>query len=340
MKISKWFLLLIIIFVLISCSSPQPQTAEAILTPSVSISTETVPFLDFDHPRLHEIAGNNPLVIDEIIRNRPQDSQGVTYVGIIVETGDPIFKKKMLLFQINKSKSELLYESDAYYYLTFNIIAEDPLWLIDNSNFHYYKSIMGGISQFASNYLEVPFVASNGGNCYDCSGLRVIGILENGLVKDITPDTYFTPKTYIDINNNLQFKIIATRYYESDYGACARAASPFAFRLFAWKDSAYVDVSEDEKEFYDQKISELTTNLQTNYNKPLASCTVMPTLANIFFNYESSGRVDEGWEQINSLGDLSHWDIKSTPPEEIKTYHEVFDELEQRKNVDQTTPTS
>lgn len=338
MKTSKQLFLLMILCLLLGCSNQQPQELESTVIPLPN-STQAVPFLDFDHPRLHEIASGKPLVIDEIIRNRPQDSQGARYVGVVVETDDPIFKKKMLLFQINKSKSVLLYESEAYYYLTFNIIAEDPLWLIDNSNFHFYKSVMGGISQFASNYLEVPFVASNGGNCYDCSGVRIIGILENGSVKDITPDTGFTPKTYIDINNNFQFKIIATRYYESDYGACARAASPFAFRLFAWKDTVYVDVSEDEKEFYDQKISELITGLQTNYNKPLVSCTVMPILANIFFDYESSGRVDYGWEQIKSLGDLSHWDVKNTPTEEITIYHEVFDELEQRKNADQATPT-
>lgn len=340
MKTPKPLLLLFITSVLISCSTqqiqiPQPTT----IIPTTILTIPTTSFLDFEHPRLHEIAGNKPLVIDEITRSRPDSNQDITYAAVIVETGDPIFKKKMLLFQINKSKSVLIYESEAYYFMTFNMIADDPIWLIDNSNFNYYRSVMGGISQFASSYLEVPFVVSNGGNCYDCTEMKVIGIAKNGTAEDITPAHNFTPKAYIDISNNFKFEIIATRYYEWDYGAASHVGSPYAFRLYAWDGNAYVDVSKEEKDFFDKKTNELVDHIKNSYEKPFVADPIMPFLSEVFFNYESSRRVDFGWEQIKSLGDLSHWDVKNTPPEEIKIYHEVFDELEQRKNEDKVTPT-
>jgi hypothetical protein len=100
-----------------------------------------------------------------------------------------------------------------------------------------------------------------------------------------------------------------------------------------------VDVSENEKEFFDEKTAELMNTLQQTYGQPLDSDPVMPLLSQIFFNYESSGRAEDGWGQIKSVGDLGHWDIKNTPPEEIQSYHEVFDLLEQRKNEGSRTST-
>jgi hypothetical protein len=65
----------------------------------------------------------------------------------------------------------------------------------------------------------------------------------------------------------------------------------------------------------------------------------MPLLSQVFFNYESSGRVEYGWDQIQELGDLKHWDIQNTPQEEIQSYHSVFDQLEQRKSESLVIPT-
>lgn len=334
MKKSKWLFLLFVISLLMGCSSRQIQT----LQPTAIPPTQTIPFLDFDHPRLHEIADGKPLIIREIARTR-RYFDGTPYVAVIIDTGDPIFKVKMLVFGLEEANTTLVYESEPYVYMSFNITDEDPSWLINNGNYYYHQSWAGGIYSIDENYLIVPFHVGNGGNCYDCSGMRIIRITKDGIAKDITPVSEFNAKTYIDINGKFQFEIIATRYYEFDYGACDHVSSPFAFRLFKWQDSTYIDVSKDEKEFYDQKIAELTTSLQTDWNKPLHSCWVMPTLANIFFDYEQSGRIEYGWKQIQLLGDLSHWDIQNTPPEEIQTYHNVFKQLEQRKNQDLSTPT-
>lgn len=319
-----------------SCSNQQIQTPQ----PTVIPSTQLTPFLDFDHPRLHEIVGDKPLVIREIVRTGRHFDR-LPYVAIIIDTGDPVFQVKMLIFRLEESRSVLIYESVPYYYMSFNIFAVDPSWLIDNTPYYYFNSIMGGIGSFGSDYLEIPVEVSDGGNCYDCSQMKVIGITEDGVAKDITPESGFAPKAFIKPDKSLgtPFYIIATQYYEFDYGACDHVSSPFAFRLFKWQGTAYVDISESEKDFYDQKIAEHITKLQTFWNEPLHSCWVMPILANIFFNYESSGRVEYGWEQILELGDLNHWDIQNTPPEEIETYHDVFDQLEQRKNEDLATAT-
>lgn len=334
MKISKQLFLFFVIFLLMSCTTQQIETSQ----PKTNLPAQTSPLLDFDHPRLYEIAGNSPLIIREIARTR-RYFDGVPYVAVIIDTGDSVFKVKMLIFRLEKTNATLIYESEPYVYMSFDVVEEDPSWLMDNSNYYYYRSVMGGIYPIDENYLIVPFHVGNGGNCYDCSGMRVVGITKDGNAKDITPSDEFNAKTYIDLNGKFQFEIIATRYYEFDYGACDHVSSPFAFRLFQWQGTAYTDISENEKDFYDQKIAELTIKLQEFWGEPLHACWVMPTLANIFFDYESSGRVEYGWEQIQALGDLNHWDIQNTPPEEIQTYHDVFDQLEQRKNEDLTTAT-
>ena len=320
----------LLIFVLAACG-PAPTEQPAIPTATSAPTLSSYPFLDFDHPRLHEIAGDKSLIIREIVRTR-RHFDGTQYVAVIVDTGDPVLAEKMLIFRWEKSSAILIYELAPYYYVSFKIIAEDPGWLVDNFNYYFYSNVMGGIANFGSNYLEIPVNVSYGGNCYDCTQMKVIGITKDGIAKDVTPEFGFAVKTFLNLGKNLEvpFYIIATHYYEFDYGACDHVSSPFAFRLFAWNGKAYVDVSEDEKDFYDQKIAELTSNIQSYWGKPLHSCWVMPTLANIFFDYELSGRVEYGWKQIQELGDLSHWDIQNTPPEEIQSYHEVFDLLEQR----------
>ncbi len=334
MKNIKWLFLLFVTFLLIGCSNQWNQNSQPTVISPVTIPTQqTTPFLDFDNPRLHEIAGNKPLVIDEIVRTQNQDPE---YVAVIVKTSDPMLSREMLLFRITDNVSTLIYDLGPFVYMTFDVEREDhPDWLYNG----FFLKGFRGFSYFHQNYFELPVITSMGGNCYDCGTLKLIGINAYGEAIDITPATGFNPKGFVSINNQAIFRVVATRYYEGDYGACVHTASPFAFRLFAWKDTAYIDVSENEKEFYNQKITELVTGLQADYNKPLVSCNVMPTLANIFFDYESSGRVDYGWEQIKSLGDLSHWDVKNTAPEEIQSYHQVFDELEKRKNNDNATPT-
>lgn len=324
-KIKKLFLSFLV-FASIGCSTQQVEKVH----PTVIPTEEIIASFDFDHPRLYEIAGENPLVIREIARTA-RGIDGTPYVAVIVDTSDPIFRVKVLIFRLENQAVSLIYESDAYYYLSFNIASLDPDWLIENSNYYYYRSFSGGIYSIDENYLILPFEASNGGNCYDCAGMRVIGISENGLAKDITPVAPFTSKTFFDINGSFKFEIVATRYYESSYGAISRAGSPYAFRLYAWNGKEFIDVSENEKEFFDQKIADAVSQLQKTYGTPFKSHIVMPLLSQIFFNYESSGRTEYGWKQIQELGDLKHWDIQNTTPEDIQTYHDVFIQLEQRK---------
>ncbi len=339
MKNLKQQLLLLMTFLLIGCSSQQNSSSRPpAISPSTTPAEQTAPFLDFDNPRLHEIAGNKPLVIREIARSKYSD---IPYVAIIIDTGDLMDGKKLLLFRLERTGSVLIYESNPYFYISFSVLAEQPGWLMDNTNYYFYRNTVGGIGKFGSGNLELPFEVSNGGNCYDCSEMRVIDITEDGIAKDVTPDTNFTPKAFIDLSEqiNLPFYIIATRYYEWGYGAQGHPESPYAFRLYSWNGTAYTDVSKDHQDFYDKDIAGLVNNIKNSYGKPFVSDPIMPMVSEIFFDYESSGRIDYGWEQIKSLGDLSHWDIKNTPPEEIQSYHQVFDELEQRKNNDNATST-
>jgi hypothetical protein len=65
----------------------------------------------------------------------------------------------------------------------------------------------------------------------------------------------------------------------------------------------------------------------------------MPLLSEIFFDYESSGRVAAGWQQIQALGDLSHWDVTNTVLEGLNDYRDAFQALEKRKERDEATVT-
>jgi hypothetical protein len=325
MKILKQPFFSLIILMLVGCMGQQTQIVKTPEMTSTSTISTTVPFLDFDHPRLHEIAGNGPLIIDEIERTQEKENE---YVAVIVRTNDPIFKQELLVFYIADNVSTLIYDLGPFYFMSLAIEVEsDPVWLYNGWALRSYH----GILYHDKNSFLMPVLISNGGNCYDCASLRLINISGKDNVTDITPITKFNPKGFVDVGE-LDFRILATQYYESDYGACSRANSPFAFRLFKWQGATYVDVSEFEKDFYNQKIADLVIQLQKYWGKPLNACLVMPILANIFFNYESSGRIDYGWDQIQMLGDLGHWDIQNTSPDEIQTYHDVFGQLKQRKN--------
>lgn len=317
MKVFNWLFLLFNIL-LTSCSDQLITTNPTSIPP-----TQTTSFLDFDHPRLHEIAGNKPLVIDEVVRI---SSQGAAFVAVIVETGDPTLKHQMLMFRVKDNISTLIYDLGTYVNMTFNIEHENhPSWLLDEIP-----------------PIGIPVLVSNGGNCYDCGHIVLIGITQDGEAKDVTPITDFVPKGFVYLTGSEKagrIELVGTRYYEFDYGAKSHVSSPYAFRLYAWDGKVYLDVSESEKEFFDGKTAELINTIQQTYGKPLNSDRVMPLLSQILFNYESSGRVDYGWEQIKILGDLSHWDVENTQPEEIQIYLEVFDLLEQRKNKDKSTPT-
>lgn len=289
------------------------------------IPKENSGFLDFDHPRLHEIAGDNPLKIVELVRD---DYHDASYVAVIVDTGDPMEKKEMLLFRVEDNHSTLIYDLGPEYYLTLNLGNENhPDWLL--------KNLPGYLLHM------VPVRISNGGNCYGCSYMKVIDITEDGNAKDVTPDTDFVPKGFVYTtasDRTGRIDLVAVKYYEFDYGAKCHFVSPFAFRLFAWAGGRYEDVSEEETEFYDEKIMELENIIQKSYDEPFDS-RVMPVLAQVFFNHESSGRVEYGWEQIQELGDLGHWDIENSDPEDIQTYHEVFEQLKQRRDGSLITAT-
>lgn len=306
-------------FLSASCTSQQIQT----LQPTVIPPIQTTPFLDFDHPRLHEIAGNKSLVIEELIRI---SSQGAIFVAVIVDTDDPVLRHEMLLFRIKDNVSTLVYELAPSVHMTFNIENENhPSWLLDEIP-----------------PVGLPVRISQGGNCYDCGHIVLLSLTKDGKSEDITPVTDFVPKGFIWLTGSGKagrIELVATKYYEGRYGAEVHASAPYAFRLYAWNGSAYVDISKDEKEFYDEKTADVVKQLTKSYGEPLNAGLTMPLLSQIFFNYESSGQVEYGWEQIQIIGNLSHWDIQNTPPEEIQTYHDVFDQLEQRKNEDLATAT-
>lgn len=312
-------LILFVGLVLWGCAARQPQ----IITPSITpvLPTENILFLDFDHPRLHEIADDKPLVIVELARKNDQDS---SYVAVVVETGDPMERREMLLFRVTNGVSTLIYDLEPDYYVSLNIQNENhPEWLMKNTSV-----IQSG--------LQFPVMVSNGGNCYVCSQMIVIGVTEDGNAKDITPVTDFFPKGFVyttKTGRTGRIDLVAVQYYEFDYGAKCHICSPYAFRLYAWDGDNYVDVSEEEVEFYDEKIKELKAAIQNSYGEPFDSL-VMPLLSEMFFHYESSGRVAYGWEQIQKTGDLNHWDIQNTMADEIQTYHEVFDQLKQRRDAD------
>ncbi len=235
----------------------------------------------------------------------------------------------MLLFRVTNGVSTLIYDLEPYYYISLNIQNENqPAWLMKDTSI-----IQSG--------LQFPVMISNGGNCYTCSQMIVIGVTENGNAKDVTPVTDFVPKGFVyttKTGRTGRIDLVAVQYYEFDYGAKCHACSPYAFRLYAWNGNKYVDVSEEEVEFYDEKNKELEALIQNSHGEPFDSL-VLPLLSEVFFNYESSGRVEYGWEQIQKMGDLSHWDIQNAKADEIQMYHEVFDQLKQRRDAGLSTAT-
>lgn len=288
--------------------------------------------LEFSHPRLTELANGKPLVINEISHSMIDDKTIVVTI-VEIDTDEPPLDTKLLIFSKDENDTvELLYESEPYTFISLNRnVSADPMWMLQ-----YEFPFLSTNSPSRNSFMRYgttrafPFWVSYGGNCYDCINMRLIGITENGEITEITPKSDFVIKNIIDINQRGNFKVIATRYYEWGYGAESHAGSPFAFRLYDWNGTEYVDVSEDETEFYDEITDSLIQRLEQTYGGELKAYIVMPILSEIFFNYEMSGRAELGWQKIQELGDLSHWDIENTPSEELQTYDEVFTQLEER----------
>lgn len=328
--ISRKILILAVAFILLGCAAQPTKITTpyfiATLAPVASLTTSPS-FLDFDHPRLHEIAGGKPLIIDDIVRT---NRDNFAFVGVVVETGDPMENNEMLLFRVKDNVSTLIYDLGPYPYISFEIQTENhPDWLA-KENFLFIRS-----------GLTFPVHISNGGNCYMCSNLVLLEASESGMAKDTTPNSDFVTKGFVMTSmkgrSNL-VDIVAVQYYEFDYGAISHSNSPFAFRLYRWDNNQYVDVSKEETEFYDEKIKELVDIIQNTYGAPFKSW-ITPLLSEIFFHYESSGRVELGWQQIQKNGDLSHWDAQNTQPEDIQNYHKTFEQLKKRYEADLLTPT-
>ncbi len=297
--------------------TPTP-TATQIITPT------SVPamVLDFDHPILHTISNGNPLKITELRRIYFETE----YVVVIVETSDIASRNILLIFNIAEDEEPVLvYEKRGY-----SIYMKIPqTWLVHEN---YMQFDTGGFSDRNGNGLPELAVNFNlgDGNCYDCRGLLLVEITANGHVKDITPESDFTPK-YFTANDSGKVWLVATHFYEGQFGTQSRAGSPRATQIYLWNENtdSYIDVSKTEVAYYDNGIDIKKKTIESTFEKPLKTSDVMPELAMILFDYEVSGRLEYGWNEIQSLAQLDNWDIKNTSPDELEIYNRIYSILKE-----------
>jgi hypothetical protein len=99
--------------------------------------------------------------------------------------------------------------------------------------------------------------------------------------------------------------------------------------LYKWNQQtdSYEEASKQFTSFYDSQIAQLRSEVMSTYGQPLWAPIILPKLASILFHYEVTGRLQQGWSEVQSLGRLENWDIAKTKPDYIELYHEVFDDL-------------
>jgi hypothetical protein len=241
----KCLMIASLVCILAACSTSHSPALPAPTTPpTAQASAPSALNLDFDNPRLHQIAGDHPLIIDEF--RRVNYGGFHQFVALIVETGHSPNRQELLIFQVKDDTSTLIYDLGPFYWISFEPQGDLlPFWLYDTPR-------LRGFSGFYNDSpVILPVFISNGGNCSDCVTLRLIGISDFGEATDVSPSTNFNPKGFVEVRESgiSDIQLVATQYYDQGYGACRQPDSPFAFRLFKWNDTAYEDVSTLETGF-------------------------------------------------------------------------------------------
>jgi hypothetical protein len=136
---------------------------------------------------------------------------------------------------------------------------------------------------------DIAVRVGNGGNCYDCGSLVLLELTGDGIVRDITPVTDFNPNGLADIDGDGILEVAAT--------------------------------------FYDGQIAQLRSEVVSTYRQPLDAPIILPKLASILFHYEVTGRLQQGWSEVQSLGRLENWNTTKTKPDYLELYHQVFDDI-------------
>lgn len=285
--------------------------------------------LDFDHPRLQQLAKFKPIEIEEVDRLRWDKSTGFqatrdtssnhgTFIAMVVShyrLQESYRMQSLLLFRRFNDKTTLIWESQ-------------PEWRISlgpkDSIYH-----QGFADRNLNNLPDLAFEVSFGGNTH--GSLVILEFTRAGRVRDITPRSHLQASDTKDIDGDGMFEVIAFREYQSDFGSEAHAGSPIESRIYEWQGNAYKDASAKFAGYFDAKIAESIKRILASYDQPFLSGTVSPLLAQTFFDYEATKRTKEGWSQVLSLGDLDNWVyIKDAHPDEIAKYRRVLDRLRKR----------
>ncbi len=283
--------------------------------------------LDFDHPRLHELAAGKPLIILDVARTEFNET---SYVAVIVgqnPTGftDPTLlvfrlgdRGPTLISELRRTEwATMFFDSE---YLNFELLKGDV----------FKEQLHSGFADRNRNGLpELAVRVSNGGNCYDCGRLLLLELTEDGGVRDITPISDFNPNGLADIDGDGKLEVATTRFFEFGFGSLAHAGSPYALRLYSWNQQTdkYEEASKQFTSFYDNQIASLGTEIVSTYGQPLDAPIILPKLASILFHYEVTGRLQQGWSEVQSLGRLENWNISKTKSDYLELYHQVFDDL-------------
>ncbi len=293
----------------------------------LSACTQASTPLDFDHPRLHELAAGKPLIILDVARTEFNET---SYVAVIVGQNPTGFTNPTLLvFRLGDSGPTLISELRRTEWAT----------MFFDSEYLNSELLKGDVfkerlqSGFADrNHNGLPDLAvrvSNGGTCYDCGSLLLLELTKDGGVRDITPVSDFNPNGLVDINGDGKLEVAATHFYEFGFGSLGRAGSPYALRLYSWNQQTdrYEEASKQFTSFYDDQIARLRTEITGTYGQPLDAPIILPKLASILFHYEVTGRLQQGWSEVQSLGRLENWNIAKTKSDYLELYHQVSDDL-------------
>jgi|GEM_PF-6800958 hypothetical protein len=283
--------------------------------------------LDFDHPRLHELAAGKPLIILDVART---EFNKTSYVAVIIGQNPTGFTNPTLLvFRLDTNGpvliSELRHDEWATMFFDSEYLNSELL-----KGDVFKEQLQSGFADRNHNGLpDLAVRVSNGGNCYDCGSLLLLELTKDGGVRDITPVSAFNPNGLADIDGDGTLEVATTRFYEFGFGSLARAGSPYALRLYKWNPQfdAYEEASQQFTRFYDGQINQLRNEIVSTYGQPLWAPIILPKLASVLFHYEVTGRLLQGWGEVQSSGRLENWDTAKTKPDYLELYHEVFDDL-------------
>lgn len=293
-------------------------------------------------PKLRQLAklqpGKKPIAIKQVERI---DWNNAGYLAVVVKQYAPIGylddseetrtipAQSLLIFRRYRNQTKLLEKIGPHFYLS---IRDEERFLSLGNNFEGLPQ--NGFSDRNGNGLPDLGIGFNhgGGNCSDCGSFMVVELTANRGVRDITPKTNLNPQGTIDVNHDGKLEVIATRFYDGDFGSEGHAGSPYESRIYEWQGNAYKDASKKSSAYYDDQIAELRKIIKGTYRQPFVSYGVSPVLVQMFFDYEAMGKADKGWSEVLSLGDFEHWNIRNSSADEIAKYERVRDRLRKRVN--------